>query len=71
MDPRDPDYQLLWESANSALDPSRGKSKKDCIQRLNKRNSTTRSLLTGDQIPKDRIYPGFNLGPHILNGELC
>ena len=68
MDPRDPEYQPLWESANSALDPSRGKSEKDRIQRLNKLNSTTRSLLIGDQVPKDRIYPGFNLGPHILNG---
>ena len=68
MDPRDPKYTHLWESENSALDPTRGKSEKDRIQRLKKLNSHTRSLLIGDQVPKDRIYPGFNLGPHILNG---
>jgi len=49
----------IWEKTLRALDPSHGRNEKDRRIRERKRQKLLGTMLTGDEIPGEGIYPGL------------
>ena len=59
VDPKTSESSGIYGKALRSLDPSQGKTDKDRRAREEKKQQILSQILTGDEIPKEGIYPGL------------
>lgn len=59
IDPRSAESSGIWKKTLMALDPSRGRDGKDSLARQRKKKELLDSILSGDEIPEEGVFPGL------------
>ena len=60
VDPDTAESAGIYEKTLRALDATKGKTRKDAIARAKKRDEILAALVSGNDVPKESIYPGLD-----------